>query len=183
MKEKICIVTDSCADIPDSFLEQYDIRMIPIIIQAPDHTYHDRVDITVQDVYKLLDQEVVLKSASPTGQDMLDTLEKIKADGYTHAICVMLSSGLSGTYNSLRLWKDSVDGLEVEVFDSLNGSIGCGMMCITLARYRDQGLSFEQLCAKVPGLVKNTYVFFSIEHLDLLERGGRIGKASSLLGT
>lgn len=181
MKEKICIITDSCADIPDSYLEKYDIRMVHMNIQSSSHTYRDRVDIQVSDVYKLLETEL-LRSASPTGEDMIQTLEKVAADGYTHAVAILLSSALSGSYNAFRLWKDTVDGLDVEVFDSLNGSIGCGIIAIQAAIYRNQGKSFNEICDNIPRLIENTYVYFSIEHLDLLEKGGRIGKAASLLG-
>lgn len=182
MLEKICIVTDSCSDIPDSLLEKYDIRMIPLIIRSSFKEYKERVDITSRDVYRLLETEV-LKSASPTGEDMLQTLEQIKKDGYTHVLAIMLSSRLSGTFNALRLWKENVEDLVVEVYDSLNGSIGCGMIAIQAAKYRDQGYSFSQIQEKIPLLIDNTYVYFSIEHLDLLEKGGRIGKATSLLGS
>ena len=182
MKEKIVVLTDSCSDIPDSFLEQYDIRMIPLIIQSSTQEYRDRVNITAQDVYKLLDTEI-LKTASPSGEDLLEIMEQAKKDGYNKAIAIMLSSGLSGTYNAMRLWKDNVDDFETVVFDSLNGSIGCGIIAIQIGKYIKQGYSFEEICEKVPSLIQNTFVYFSLEHLDLLARGGRIGKATSLLGS
>ncbi|MDO4467876.1 MAG: DegV family protein [Bacillota bacterium] len=182
MSEKICIVTDSCSDIPDSLLEKYEIRMIPMIIRSSKQEYKDRVNICAKDVYKLLENEI-LKSACPMGEDMLNALEQAKEEGFTHVIAIMLSGGLSGTYNAMRLWSDNVDGLEVAVFDSRNGSIGCGIIAIQAAKYIQEGYSFAQLTDLLPKLIENTYVYFSIEHLDLLEKGGRIGKATSLIGS
>lgn len=180
--EKIAILTDSCGDIPKEYIEKYDIYVLPIIIQCDNHEYKDGIDICAEDVYNM-QKEHVIKTSSPSGKDVIETLEKIKANGYTHVIGIMLSSGLSGTTNNVRLLSQNVEDLHIEIFDSKSGSIGYGGIAIQLAQYRDDGYSFQQLKEACLSLIKNTYVFFSIDTLEHLQKGGRIGKATAFVGT
>lgn len=180
--EKIAILTDSCSDIPQDYQNQYDIYVLPIMIQCDHHEYKDGIDICAQDVYQM-QKEHVLKTSSPEGKDVIETLEKIKDHGYTHVIGILLSGGLSGTTNNVRLLSQDVEGLEIEIFDSLSGSIGYGSIAITLAKYRDMGYTFEELKKACVSLIQNTHVFFSIDTLEHLQRGGRIGKATAFVGT
>lgn len=180
--EKIAIITDSCGDVLQTYKDKYHIFVLPIMIQCGEKEYRDGIDITAQDVYQMQKTEV-LKTASPAGQDIMNTFEMIKDEGYTHAIAVLLSGGLSGTSNQVRLFAEGQDDLEIEVFDSKNGSIGYGSIAIQLAKYRDQGMSFEDLKVQASHLIEKTYVYFSIDSLELLQKGGRIGKATAFVGS
>lgn len=180
--EKIAIITDSGEDLSVAYQKEYDIHVLPIIIQCNGKEYKDGVNINAEDVYKL-QEKYVLKTASPAGGDVLDMFENLHKEGYTHAIVVMLSGGLSGTYNEVRLLAESQDDLKVAVYNSKTASIGCGAIALQLAKYRREGLSFEELQHKAEQLIKDTYVFFSIDSLEHLERGGRIGKATAFVGT
>lgn len=181
-EEKIAVITDSCGDIPKELVEEYNIFVLPIIIQCTDGQYRDGVDITADDIYKRLKTELP-KSSSPLGSDIEDTFEKIKAQGYTHAVAIMLSGKLSGTVNHVRLAAEDVDDLEVRVFDSLEGSIGIGALALQAAEEIRNGISYEQLLERIPRLIRNTTVFFSIDTLEYLQKGGRIGKVTALAGT
>ena len=90
---------------------------------------------------------------------------------------------MSGTFNQVRLFAESFDDLEIAVFDSKSGSIGYGAIAIQLAQYREQGMSFEKLKQQAEKLIQNTYAFFSIDTLEFLQKGGRIGKATAFVGT
>lgn len=180
--EKIAIITDSCSDIPQEFVEKYDIYVLPMVVICDEGEYKDGINIKVEEVYEKQKTEV-LKTASPEGKDILNTFDRIYQNGYTHAIAVLLSSGLSGTVNEVRLLAQSQDHIEVEVIDSLNGSIGYGMITMTLAYYRDKGMSFDSLVQKAKQLVLDTHVYFSIDALEHLKKGGRIGKATAFVGT
>lgn len=180
--DKIAIITDSCGDVPQEYREKYDIYVLPIAIQCGEQEYKDGINISAEDVYEKQKTEV-LKTASPAGKDILDTFEMIYQNGYTSAIAILLSAGLSGTSNQVRLFADGFDNLEIAVFDSQNGSIGYGGIAIQLAKYRDQGMSFDELKKKAESLIQNTYAFFSIDTLEFLQKGGRIGKATAFVGT
>lgn len=180
--EKIAIITDSCGDVPQKYKEKYDIYVLPITIECGNHEYKDGINIEADDVYRMQKTEV-LKTASPEGKDILDTFEEIYKKGYTSAIAILLSGGLSGTFNQVRLFAESFDDLEIAVFDSKSGSIGYGAIAIQLAQYREQGMSFEKLKQQAEKLIQNTYAFFSIDTLEFLQKGGRIGKATAFVGT
>ena len=112
-------------------------------------------------------------------------LDEIVAEGYDSVIAFMLSSGLSGTFNMARLIAEECEGrLEVAVFDSLSASMGQGMMLLQAAEDIRNGMSWEELTQeRCPALVKNTTAYFSVDTLEFLEKGGRIGKASATAGT
>ncbi len=179
--EKIAIITDSCADVTPEAKEKHDIYVVPMVVQNGDAEYKDGITITAEDVYEL-QKNACLKTASPTGSDVLDTFARIKAAGYTHAIMITLASGLSGTFNAMRLLAMEEEDLQVEVLDSKSGSIGYGAVVTILARYRDRGLSFAELLDKGRFLIANSFPFFSIDTLEHLERGGRVGKATAFVG-
>ena len=179
--EKIAILTDSCADVPQYYQEKYHIYTVPMMVTSNDRSYRDGVDIFAEDVYELQKKEI-LKTSSPQGNDVIATLEKIKADGYSHVIILTIASALSGTVNQIRLFAQDVDDLVVEVFDSKSASIGNGVIVIETAKLRDQGFTFGELVHKVAEVINNTYVYFSIDTLEYLQKGGRIGKATAFVG-
>lgn len=181
MEEKIAIITDSCADVPPELAAAHHIFVLPMQISCSDGEYRDGIDIHAEDIYRRLKTELP-KSSTPSGADVEDTLEEIKRQGYNKAVAVLLSGGLSSTVNHVRLIAEDMDGLEVEVYDSRQGSIGIGVIALQAAEYVENGMGFSELKEKMAGLISNTKVFFSIDTLEYLQKGGRIGKATALAG-
>ena len=179
--EKIAVITDSCADVPQELAEKYNLFILPMRITCSDGEYRDGVDIHAEDIYERLKTELP-KSSTPSGADVEDTFEEIKKQGYTKAVAILLSSGLSGTVNHVRLEAEEVEGLEVEVYDSGQASIGIGVIALQAAEYIEAGMGFGELKEKIEKLIAGTRVFFSIDTLEYLQKGGRIGKAAALLG-
>jgi len=179
--EKIAIITDSCADVPEDLRKQHGIFVLPMIISCQDGEYKDGIDIHAEDVYEKLKTELP-KTSTPTGEDIESLLSGLKEKGYGKAIAVILSSGLSGTVNHVRLAAEDAS-LEVCVIDSLSASIGNGAIVLQAAIWREEGVPFTELCDRVKKLCKTTKVFFSIDTLEYLQKGGRIGKATALVGT
>lgn len=181
MRPKIAIITDSCADVPKELREKYDIYVLPMIISCQDGEYKDGINIHAEDVYEKLKTELP-KTSTPTGEDIESLLNELKEKGYEKAIAIIISSGLSGTVNHVRLGVEDA-GLEVCVIDSLSASIGNGAIVIQAAMWRDAGVPYDELCSRVKKLCKTTKVFFSIDTLEYLQKGGRIGKATAMVGT
>ena len=173
--EKIAVITDSCADIPKELQERYNIYVLPLLIICKDGEYRDGVDITAQDIYEKLKTELP-KTSTPKGEEIENLFIQLEKNGYKKAIAIMLSGGLSGTANHVRLAAEE-SNLEVCVVDSKSGSIGTGAMALQTAIWLEEGMEYGQLCERVTGLCKSTYVFFSIDTLEYLQKGGRIGKA------
>ncbi len=180
--DKIAVITDSCSDILPELIQEYPIFTIPYTLTFSDGSYRDGVDIFPDEVYRRQVTDMP-KTSLPSGAAILDTFRQIKEEGYNKAIAIMLSSGLSGCYQMMRLMAQDCDGLEVAVFDSMSGSLGQGAIVLTLCRLIEAGRSWEQLLALTPRLCKNTYAYFTVDTLEYLQRGGRIGKITAIAGT
>ena len=182
--EKIALLTDSTADLPAPMREGKPIYVVALKIRCEDGEYSDGVDITAEGVYERLHRGELPRTSLPEGGVVSDTLDQIRADGYERVIAVMLSSGLSGTYNMVRLQAGQRDDLEIAVFDSRSGSLGIGIMVLQLWEEIVAGASWETLVReRAPHLVANTFPFFSVDTLEYLRRGGRIGRITALAGT
>lgn len=179
--EKIAVITDSCADVPQELAEKHHLFILPMRIICADGEYRDGIDIHADEIYEKLKKELP-KSSTPSGADVEDIFAKIKSQGYTKAVAILLSGGLSGTVNHVRLAAEELEGLEVEVYDSRQGSIGIGVIALQAAEYIEAGVGFGELKQKIERLIAGTKVFFSIDTLEYLQKGGRIGKAAALAG-
>lgn len=182
--KKIALLTDSCADLPRQLVEEHHIFVVPLRICCRDGEYADGVDITPADIYARLHAGELPKTSLPAGEDIEGALRRIAAEGYDGAIAIMLSSGLSGTYNLMRLAAEAVsDQLTVRVYDSLSGSLGQGLTLLQLAEDLRGGMGWEELTRhRVPQLLANTFAFFSVDTLEYLQKGGRIGKVTATAG-
>lgn len=180
--DKIALLTDSCADIPAEVLKRYSIYVVPFTITFAEGSYQDGVDIFPADVYRRQPDEVI-KTSLPSGAVISDTIQQIKDDGYNKAIAIMLSSGLSGCYQMVRMMAEETEGLEIAAFDSMSGSLGQAAMVLTIVRWLEEGRTWDTILDMIPRLMKNTYPYFSVDTLEYLKRGGRIGKITALAGT
>ena len=179
--EKIAVITDSCADVPQELAEKYHMFILPMRIICSDGEYRDGVEIHTEQIYERLKTELP-KTSTPGGADIEDAFARIKSEGYKKAVAVLLSGGLSGTVNHVRLAAEEAEGLKVAVYDSRQASIGIGAIAIQTAKYAADGMGYEELKKKVEALIRNTKVFFSIDTLEYLKKGGRIGKMAALAG-
>ena len=165
---KIALLTDSCADLSQQLAEENRIHIVPLRIRCADGEYRDGVDITAADIYRRLRSGELPKTSLPVGEDVNAIFDRLAAEGYDGVIAVMLSGGLSGTYN----------------YDSVSGSLGVGITMLQLAEDLRGGASWRELTRKrVPQLIKNTFPFFSVDTLEYLQKGGRIGKVTAVAGT
>lgn len=180
--DKIALLTDSCADIPMEVARKNHIYVVPFTITFEEGSYQDGVDIFPDDVYRRQPNEGI-KTSLPSGAVIEDTLHQIKEDGYEKVIAIMLSSGLSGGYQIVRMLGEEAEDLEVAAFDSMSGSLGEGAMVLTVARWIEEGRTWEEMLALIPRMMKNVHPYFSVDTLEYLKRGGRIGKITAMAGT
>lgn len=180
-KQKIAILTDSCCDVPKHLAQQYQIYILPLKIIYEDREFIDGVNITPQEVYDGMKQEIP-KTSLPDGESVLAIFNEIKQAGYEKVIAVTLSSGLSGTNNMIHLVSSTFEGLQFFILDTKNIAIGAGFHAIQAARYIEAGLSFEAIQKQLLKDVPNSKIFFVVETLEYLQKGGRIGLVASLFG-
>ncbi|EOS7847765.1 DegV family protein [Enterococcus hirae] len=182
MKNKVAILVDSGTDVPQELIEKYQMYVIPLKIIYKDRVYTDKVDITPEEIYQRLPQEIPGTSL-PDGETITKIFEQIKQDGYEKILAVTISNGLSGTYNIVRLIAQQQEELEAYVLDTKNIGIGAGFSAIQAAKWLEEGMEWSLLIERLNELVKQTKVFFNVATLEYLQKGGRIGLVASILGT
>ena len=182
--QNIPLLTDSCADLSPQLAAENQVFIVPLRILCADGEYRDGVDIHAADIYRRLRAGELPHTSLPAAQDITDAFDRIAATGYDGVIALMLSGGLSGTYNMVRLLAEERKDLRIQVYDSISGSLGTGMMVLQLAEDIRRGMDWETLTERrVPWLIRNTFPFFSVDTLEYLQKGGRIGKVTAMAGT
>ncbi|MEG2893632.1 MAG: DegV family protein, partial [Clostridium sp.] len=178
----IALVTDSSCDLSNELVIDKDINIVPLRICYSHGDYKDGVDITSQEIYDNFSKEIP-STSMPSPGDFLATIEKIKEKGYTHCIVVAISNGLSGTYSMMKSLSDEIEGINIHVLDSKLLSNGLGMVTLEAARLIKLGDSFDTIINKLDSFKEKTKIFFTVETLEYLQKGGRIGRVAATLGT
>ena len=183
----IYIVTDSTADIPLKLRESLNIEMIPLTVHFGDEALLDAIDIHPDTFYERLTQEEMIPTTSqPSPGDFLQLYKRIlQADRDAHIISLHLSSALSGTFQSATLAKNllEADGDKLTLIDTLSASYGLGAMAITAAKAAQRGKTVDEIVQLAHQLRERMAIFFLVDTLEYLEKGGRIGKATAFVGS
>ncbi|WP_283625284.1 DegV family protein [Clostridium butyricum] len=178
--EKIALITDSASDINSELIKKYNINVLPFKIIFSYKEYKDGVDITPSMLYEKLPTEIPTTSL-PSISEFTELLEKLKSDGYTHAIIITISNCFSGTFNAARLASESVSDITTFVFDSLTLTMSEGAMVLETATLIEEGKSFNEITNELPTIRKKIDVFFTLDTLTYLKKGGRIGKVAGTI--
>lgn len=178
--EKIALITDSASDISSDLIKKYNINVLPFKIIFSDKEYKDGVDITPSMLYERLPQEIPTTSL-PSISEFTQLLEDLKSNGYTHAIIITISSCFSGTFNAARLASGSVLGINTFVFDSLTLTMSEGAIVIEAAQLIEEGKSFDEITNSLSTIREKIDVFFTLDTLTYLKKGGRIGKVAGTI--
>jgi DegV family protein with EDD domain len=180
----IKIVTDSGADLPIALTKELDITVVPVYLRFGREVYRDRIDISEDEFYqRLLKDPTHPNTTQPSPQDFADVYDKLsqEADGI---ISIHITSKLSGTYNSAVQGKNMVKSkCPIEVIDSLNLSVGVGLMVILASKMVKSDMSLEQIVDELRKTVPNIHLLVLFDTLKYLVKGGRVGKAKALLGS
>jgi len=158
--------------------------VVPIYVRFGEEVYRDRVSISEDEFYERLTHDPVHPSTTQPGpQDFLEAYQKLSADA-DGIVSIHISGKLSGTCNSALMARDMLEGgCPVEVVDSETLSMSVGLIAIAAAEMAKAGESMDKIVEAVKKAVPETYLFFLLDTLEYLKRGGRIGKAKALLGS
>ena len=176
---KIALVVDSGCDLSDSIIKRYNIKVLRLKIIADGKEYTDGLDFDPLSVYKM---DELPKTSTPNMQEVLDLVEEIKSEGYEKIIAITISGGLSGTNNTIAMTFREIEDMETYVFDTKNISIGAGLFAIVAGRMIEKGKSFEEIVNTLEHKIKDSKVFFYMDTLENLRKGGRISPAVALVG-
>jgi DegV family protein with EDD domain len=180
---KLAIVTDSTASIPDDLIQNLHISIIPLHVIWGEEMYQDNVDIHQEEFYKRLPLSKILPSTSQPSPKEFIELYKLIGQEYDEILSVHISSKLSGTFDSAMQAKNYLSSMHIEVIDSLSTSMGLGFLALTAAREAQKGKNLDECKKIVESARERINVFFVLQTLEFLKKGGRIGGASALLGT
>ncbi|MBX9137336.1 MULTISPECIES: DegV family protein [unclassified Clostridium] len=179
--QKIALITDSACDLDLNTLKENNINLLPLRIIYSNGDYRDRIDITPQEVYDNLENEVP-KTSLPSAQETEEILTKLETEGYTHVICISISSGLSGSFNAIRLALEDHPKLTSFVYDSKILAYPQGEIVLEVAKLIKEGKSFEEIVQEIPEIRKRVIGYFTINTLEYLKKGGRIGRLAGTVG-
>ncbi|MHA6532483.1 DegV family protein [Paenibacillus sp. BAC0078] len=181
------IVTDSTSDIPPAMAEAYGIEVVPLNLMFGGETFRDNVDMTPEQFYERLPRAAQLPTTSQPSPDQYMNVYRdlLERNPGSTILSFHISSGLSGTYQSAVLAKSMLeeDGEAITVVDSLSASYGFGFMVVQAARLAAEGKGPEEILQTVESLRQSRKLYFLVDTLEYLQKGGRIGKASAFLGT
>lgn len=177
---KTAIMVDSGCDISQEFIEQYDIKVLRLKVLYGDRMYSDGLDIDPLEVYRRFPQEIPTTS-TPNMYEVSELVNEIKSEGYEKIIGITISSGLSGTYNAVAMAFEEED-IETFAFDTKNISIGAGLLAMWAAKKISEGWTFEAVKHGLNDKINDSKVFFYMDTLDYLRKGGRISPAVAIVG-
>jgi DegV family protein with EDD domain len=180
---RIAILTDSSAYLPPDLLERHDIHVIPLKLHWGEETLVDGVDITPVEFYARLATSSTLPSTSqPSMHDFLQVFDRLSAR-YEGILVPLISSGISGTVASALAASAEFTKVPVEVVDTHSTSAGLALVVLAAARAVEQGRSLPEVTQIAREVVRKLHVFFAVDTLKYLHKGGRIGGASRYLGS
>jgi DegV family protein with EDD domain len=179
------IVTDSSCDLPEELVTQHGIDVVPLTIRFGAEELVDRVDLSPAEFWARCSTSAELPStAAPAPGAFEEVFRRAAEAGAEGVMCVVLSSKLSATGESAQAAARAVaDVIPVKVVDSLSVSLGHGMMAVQGARRAEAGGTLDEIVAMAEDMARRTKIFATLDTLEYLKRGGRIGAAQALLGS
>jgi DegV family protein with EDD domain len=177
------VVTDSTSDMPESLRSAYGIAIAPLLVSFGSTSYQDGIDLSGVEFFRRLGSEAELPK---TSQPPMSTFEAIFKEAIANdhdVVCVTIASQLSGTFNSARLAAEAVDSERIRVVDSGTTTMGLGWVAVAAARAARAGANLEEAAAVATEAVSQVNVLALLQTLDYVYKGGRIGRATHLVGS
>lgn len=180
---KLAVITDSSAFLQAEALRKEDLFVLDIPVNIDGQEYVEGVNLTAQEFYeKMASASELPKTSQPSIAKLDEILSSLKAKGYTHALGLFLSSGISGFYQNIQYMKDEYEGLTIAFSDTRITSAPLGYMVESVLKWAEQGDGFESILDKVTEQIKNTSAFIMVDDLDHLVKGGRLTNGAAILG-
>jgi DegV family protein with EDD domain len=179
----IKIVTDSTSDISSDMAQSMGIKVVPLYVHFGDRTYRDGVDLTSDAFYSMLSEDKDHPTTTqPTPEDFKKIYsELLEDDG--DIISIHLSSKLSGTVQSAQIAQKDLSSNRIHIVDSGSVSIGLAMIVAECVNAVQNGKSVREILDMAETLRQDINVYFIVDTLEYLQKGGRIGMASALIGS
>jgi DegV family protein with EDD domain len=179
--ENTAIVLDSTADFPDAGDRFPNWRVVPLYVNFGSESYRDGVELTAREFYeRLRTSSVVPTTSQPTPADFLAVYEELA--GYQRILSLHIAANLSGTFQSAGTAAAQLGDDRVRTIDSESASVAISMLALAIQRRLDRGTTDEEVDELVARYLREHGLLFTVDTLEFLARGGRIGKAKAFAG-
>jgi DegV family protein len=180
---KLAVITDSSAYLPQHLLHHDDLFILDIPIYIDGESYVEGKNLTNDEFYqKMAASKELPKTSQPSVAALEELLSGLTAKGYTHALGLFLSSGISGFYQNIQYLKDEFEGLTVEFPDSKITSAPLGMMVEDSLKWAGEGRLFDEIVANVQHQIDGTTAYIMVDDLNHLVKGGRLSNGAAIIG-
>jgi len=181
--KKVAIITDSTAYLPQNIVDELGIYTVPLTLQWDGESYRDGVDIKAEEFYdRLANSDTIPTTSQVTVNEFNNLFKKLLDDGYA-VFAMLISSGISGTVDSAQQAAENFPDAPLIVMDSQFVSMALGFMVMKVARAAQEGASLSECHALAEAVYPNIGVYFTVDTLKYLNKGGRINTAKRLLGS
>ena len=180
---KLAVITDSSAYLNAETLQREDLFVLDIPVNIDGEEYVEGINLTAEEFYQKMAQASELpKTSQPSIAKLDEILTSLKEQGYTHALGLFLSSGISGFYQNIQYMIEEYEGLTIAFPDTLITSAPLGIMVESVFNWRDQGDDFAIIQDKLAIQISHTSAFIMVDDLDHLVKGGRLSNGAAILG-
>ncbi len=178
----IRIITDSTSDITMDQAAKLNIEVMPLTVSFGEKSYRSGIDITNEEFYKKIVSCSELPKTAQVNPYEFEEKYKGFLDAGDEIISIHLSKGLSGTYQSAQIAKDTLNSDKITVIDSLNVASALGLLVIIAAQMRDQGASVKEITEAINSYIPRLRLYIVLDTLDYLKKGGRISPTVAFIG-
>ena len=181
---KIAILTDSASDLTPDMIEGLDVTVIPIRLRIGENNYKDGVNLSKKEFWhKLLTEKVIPKTAQPSPAEFRDYYEELFNKGYEKIISIHISSKMSGTQQVAKVAREMLKReKDIIIVDSKSVTFGQAYQVLEAAKMIKSGVKLDDILTRLYEIADKMKVYFAVSDLTYLEKGGRIGRASSVIG-
>lgn len=180
---RIGIVTDSTAYLDEDYAKENDIKVVPLKVIFGKESFDEGIDITYEEFFKRLKEAPELPTTSSPSLGEFKKAYEEMAEKYDELISIHISAGISGTVDMARAAASQVEGCRIEVIDSRFVSLAVGIMIDLVLKGIKAGKAFEDLLKLLGRIIDNLKIFFIVDTLEYLHKGGRIGGAQAFIGS
>ncbi|CAA9571403.1 MAG: DegV family protein [uncultured Thermomicrobiales bacterium] len=184
-RRPVRVVTDSTADLPASIVGSLPIAVVPLLVSFGEETFRDGIDLSTADfAARLRRSPQIPKTSQPPVSAFTDVFKPLLDAGFDIA-CVTIATGLSGTANAARLAAEALDPdrSRIRVVESQSASMATGWCAVVAAERAESGGSLRQVTAAATDAISRYRLYAVLETLEYVYKGGRIGRASQMVGT
>ncbi|MED1204496.1 DegV family protein [Heyndrickxia acidicola] len=172
----IKIISDSSCDLPEHLLKKYDISIVPLVITLDGEVYREGADLTPEDFFrKMFSSTELPKTSQPSPSSFAEAFLRLRETENQQLLCLTISSGLSGTYQSASIGKGLAEA-DVYVFDTLAGSLGHGLQVIRAAELAQAGHSINDIIRELEEYRNQMTILIMLDTLENIVKGGRLNR-------